>query len=74
MHLELKNVTNINASAIKNCPHLNTLILPSVTTIAAGAFVGCDNIALIVLPDNYTITRTEGFPMMARIIRVVGKV
>jgi len=74
MHLELKNVTNINASAIKNCPHLNTLILPSVTTIATGAFVGCDNIALIVLPDNYTITRTEGFPMMARIIRVVGKV
>lgn len=74
MHLELKNVTNINASAIKNCPHLNTLILPSVTTIATGAFIGCDNIALIVLPDNYTITRTEGFPMMARIIRVVGKV
>jgi len=48
-------------------------LLPSVKTIAAGAFVGCDNIALIVLPEGYVITHNEGFPAMARVIRVVGK-
>lgn len=72
-YLDLKNVTSINANAVKTCPNLNTILLPSIKTIAAGAFVGCDNIALIVLPEGYVINHNEGFPAMARVIRVVGK-
>ena len=73
IYLDLKNVTTVNANAVKTCPNLNTVLLPSVKTIATGAFVGCDNIALIVLPEGYVITHNEGFPAMARVIRVVGK-
>ena len=72
MHLEFPAVTNVNASAFKNCTNLNTVFLPSVKTIRDGAFVACDNIHTIMLPETYTFTGKEGLPQMCRIIRVAG--